>query len=193
MNIDSLSIVESKSKVPTIEIDVDEHNTSNHRDIIEEFLISYAKNNPDAIISIYDYVTPSINFGYMSTSVYFMAVNSKQCLRNMHACLCSDINIKTRLGEYIKPSLENLQYHIEGGIAWRRDDLITFSRLDENVYSNEQSDLYADDNESIGDVQRKIEKIFNLPNGSVKLGDQGGAMRVDAKIKTLRSRWNKNN
>ena len=43
---------------------------------------------------------------------------------------------------------------------------------------------------SVGTIKRSMEKIFGLPEGSVQiLGPLGKPMRVDAKISTLRKRW----
>jgi len=42
----------------------------------------------------------------------------------------------------------------------------------------------------IGTIKRKIEEVFGLPEGSVALCDQEGkALRADARIRTLRKRW----
>ena len=43
---------------------------------------------------------------------------------------------------------------------------------------------------SIGSIKGKIEKIFGLPEGSIQIcGPKGNALRSDAKISTLRKRW----
>jgi hypothetical protein len=43
---------------------------------------------------------------------------------------------------------------------------------------------------SVGNIRKKIEEIFGLPEGSVKLcGPDGRALRSDATIATLRRRW----
>ncbi len=42
----------------------------------------------------------------------------------------------------------------------------------------------------VGTIKRTIEEIFGLPEGSVALCDrQGNPLRADAKIATLRKRW----
>ncbi|WP_213779534.1 hypothetical protein [Caballeronia sp. dw_276] len=43
---------------------------------------------------------------------------------------------------------------------------------------------------SVGSIRRRIERVFGLPDGSVALcGPDGKALRADARIATLRRRW----
>jgi hypothetical protein len=87
-------------------------------------------------ISIYDYVTQSVNFGYPTSSVFLIAAQSQDLLNRLHSRLkrlCSEVKdgcrIPIRFGDYIPPSKAALIYHMENGQAWRRDDMITFSLL----------------------------------------------------------------
>lgn len=81
----------------------------------------------------------------------------------------------------------------------------------ENVVSEEAEDKLPEDDEvslkafrvesaaryraaradaSIGSIKRQIESVFGLPEGSVSLcGPDGKALRSDARIATLRKRW----
>ena len=46
---------------------------------------------------------------------------------------------------------------------------------------------------SVGSIKRAIEKVFGLPDGSISIcGPEGKPIRADAKILTLRKRWDSN-
>lgn len=209
--IDAFKIVETNSPMPSIEVDIDSTEDGNHRDIIERSLIFFAENNPEITASIYDYCSPSINFGKPTNSVFFIVAKSKSLLKYIHAEFQADHSLNVRFGDYISPSKGILTYHIESGQAWRLDDLVTFSLLED---CGEDTDMALGDaspqeelsgrgnkrpaartyrartDASIGSIKRRIEEAFGLPEGSVALcAPDGKHIRSDAKIKTLRKRW----
>ena len=210
--IDAFKIVETSSPMPSIEIDIDSITDDNHRAIIEEGLCSYAEKNPTLIASIYDYVSPSVNFGHPKNSVFIVVAQSQALLKYLHANLKADHSINIRYGDYIPPSKARLTYHIEYGQAWRRDDEVTFTLLG-TPYEEEWTDEIFDDDQSldvstqsnkrpaartykarsdasVGSIKSAIEKTFGLPDGSVALcGPDGKHLRSGAKIRTLRNRW----
>ena len=126
--IDKLNIVETPCPMPTLEIDTDS-STEDYREIIEDCLTAYAKNHQDKIISIYDYFTPSVNFGHYTNSIFFIAAESQELIKYLFTFLSRKGNFNIRYGESIPPAKGTLTYHIEAGNAWRLDDAITLSLL----------------------------------------------------------------
>ena len=213
--IDALKIIETDSPMPSIEIDIDSTTDGNHRDIIEKALVSYTDDNPKTIASIYDYVSASVNFGQPTNSAFFIVAQSQGLLKYLHANLRAEHSLNIRYGDYIPPSKARLAYHIEDGQAWRRDDEVTFSLLEdlqdeewmEEIFEDERpSDMPEQSNKrpaartykarsdaSVGSIKNAIETVFGLPEGSVALcAPDGKHLRADAKIRTLRNRWDDN-
>ena len=134
-----------------------------------------------------------------------------QLLKYLHADLRAAHTTKMRFGDYIPPSKGRLVYHIESGQAWRLDDTVTLTLLDnfgEDKQIEPGEDLPQDESSgqvnkrpaartykarsdaSVGSIKSRIEEVFGLPEGSVALcAPHGKHMRSDAKIKTLRNRW----
>ena len=209
--IDDFKIVETNSPMPSIEVDVDSTEDGNHRVIIENSLMSFAKENPEITASIYDYCSPSANFGSMTNAIFFIVAKSQALLKYLHADLRAAHTIKMRFGDYIPPSKGRLAYHIENGQAWRLDDEVTLTLLDDlggdnQIESGEESlqdespsqinkrpaarTYKARSDASVGSIKSRIEEVFGLPEGSVALcAPDGKHIRSDAKIKTLRTRW----
>ena len=208
--IDAFKIVETNSPMPSIEVDVDSTEDQNHRAIIESSLMYFAEENPEVTASIYDYCSPSTNFGHMTNSVFFIVAKSQSLLKYIHAELRAEHALKMRFGEYIPPSKGRLAYHIESGQAWRLDDAVTFTLLDDwggdrmestEELPHEESISQANkrpaartykarSDASVGSIKSRIEEVFGLPEGSVALcAPDGKHIRSDAKIKTLRNRW----
>lgn len=206
-----LKIVETSSPMPSIEIDIDSTTANNHRTIIEESLVDYAEQNPALTASIYDYISPSVNFGPQKNSVFFVVAKSKGFLKYIYSSLKAERSIHTRYGDHIQPSKARLAYHIESGKAWRRDEEYSLTLLgspDEELPGDffEGADLpdvleqsnkraavrsyKARSDASVRSIKSAIETAFGLPEGSVALcGPDGNPLRADAKIKTLRKRW----
>lgn len=211
-SIDEFEIVWTKSPMPSIEIDIDSTTGNNHRAIIEDSLVSYAGQNPKLTASIYNYISPSINFGYQGDSVFFIVAKSKAALNYIHSNLKAERSLKIRYGDYIPPSKCDLVYHIKNGQAWRCDEDYSFTLLGDSD-DEEWTDEFFEDEEpenvaeqsnkrasvrsnkarsdaSVGSIKSAIETAFGLPKGSVALcGPDGNSLRADAKIKTLRKRW----
>ena len=209
--IDAFRIVETNSPMPSIEVDIDSTEDENHRAIIESSLMSFAEENPEITASIYDYCSPSTNFGSMTNSIFFIVAKSQSLLKYLHADLRAAHTTKMRFGDYIPPSKGRLVYHIESGQAWRLDDTVTLTLLDnfgEDKQIEPGEDLPQDESSgqvnkrpaartyqarsdaSVGSIKSRIEEVFGLPEGSVALcAPDGKHMRSDAKIKTLRNRW----
>ncbi|MBD5608066.1 MAG: hypothetical protein HDQ93_04360 [Desulfovibrio sp.] len=129
-NISDLKIVDTAQALPTIEIDADSAENGEHREILEACLVRWAEKHPEKIVSIYDYVTPSINFGRPTQSVFFAMAGSQPLLKEFYDSLGEVKGLRYRFAEYLSPREMQLAYHIEGGQAWRRDDMSTFSSID---------------------------------------------------------------
>lgn len=77
-----------------------------------------------------------------------------------------------------------------------KDDVVNNSELSQEVATPNSRNAVplrykaANANASIGTIKKKIEEMLNLPEGSVALcGPDGKPLRSDAKIATLRKRW----
>ena len=207
--IQDFNIVETDSPMPTIEIDTDSSSCDDYREEIEKCLCIYADKHKKDAITIYSYVTPSVNFGRYTNSVFFIVANSQKLRDYLYSFLSKNGNFNIRLGESIPPSQGTLDYHMEKGSAWRQDDAITFTLLgtdddecdagdkghdaDEDASSGQYKALRkyrARDDAKIGTIKKAIENVFGLPSGCVALCvPDGSKLRADAKIRTLRSRW----
>ncbi|WCB45729.1 hypothetical protein [Nitratidesulfovibrio vulgaris] len=209
--LDAFKVVETNSPMPSIEVDVDSTEDENHRAILERSLMYFAEENPGITASIYDYCSPSTNFGHMTNSVFFIVAKTQSLLKYIHTELRAAHTLKMRFGDYIPPSKGRLAYHIESGQAWRLDDAVTFTLLDDwggdkrmesaEYLPQEESPSQgnkrpaartyrARSDASVGSIKSRIEEVFGLPEGSVALcAPDGKSMRSDAKIKTLRNRW----
>jgi hypothetical protein len=122
-----------------------------------------------------------------------------------------------RLSDYINPSTATKDFHVQDGHVWRPLEAGTWytesedeKKLEEDSVS-EIEDLKLDAevtngegcrisnptrfrvaraNASIGSICKKIEEVFGIPEGAVKLCDPNGRpLRKDARISTLRNRW----
>jgi len=210
--IDAFEIIETDSPMPSIEIDIGSTTDGNHRNIIEKALVGYADDNPKTTASVYDYVSASVNFGQPTNSAFFIVAQSQGLLKYLHANLRAEHSLNIRYGDYIPPSKARLAYHIEDGQAWRRDDEVTLTLLEDlkaeewtdEIFEDERpSDMPEQSNKrpavrtyrarsdaSVGSIKSAIETVFGLPEGSVALcGPDGKHLRADAKIRTLRNRW----
>ena len=205
--IDAFKIVETNSPMPSIEVDVDSTDDENHRYTIEKSLTYFAEKNPQVTASIYDYCSPSSNFGHMTNSVFFVVAKSQSLLKHLHADLRADHSLNVRFGDYIPPQKGRLAYHIESGQAWRRVDEVTFTLLDDlggdkrmesgdeppqeesssQVNKRPAARTYkARSDASVGSIKSRIEEAFGLPEGSVALcAPDGKHMRSDAKINLI--------
>jgi hypothetical protein len=146
----------------------------------------------------------------MTNSVFFVVVKSQALLKYIHSDMKADHSLKIRFGDYIQPSTGRLAYHIENGQAWRLDDEVTLTLLDnalqdqwidegfelddsspEQITRRPAARTYrARSDASVGSIKGAIEQAFGLPEGSVALcAPDGKHIRADAKIKTLRGRW----
>jgi hypothetical protein len=128
-NIEQFTIKKSRSPAPSIELDVDSIYGEHFQESLEKALFDYAAAHPDKKTSIFTFSTTSANFFRPTQSFYYIVPGAKELLQKMHTALRRIPNIKVRFGEYIPPSTGTLEYHIEDGIAWRKDDPITMTAL----------------------------------------------------------------
>lgn len=209
-----LKIINSENRLPTLEIDLDSipHEYFGYGDIVGNGLRIFANKNPKINASIYVYQGMSINFHENTFSAFF-GVDSKQDIKILEYLLIEFKKIRgvtARLSDYITSSDGFLEFHIEGGIAWRPLDAEIWYSIDEDEDEDEDEDIFQESEEeientrvsigsrfrrarsdaSVATIKKSIENIFGLPEGSVLLCNPNGKpIRPNAKIRTLRSKW----
>lgn len=212
-----LSFVTSKDSLPTVEVDIDSipQNYYGYEDIIEGALKKYATASPTNTSTIYVYQGPSCNFGEQTYSAFFGVAGPKSVLNEILNAFRGFPGVKARFSDYIPQASGRCQFHVEAGSVWLPLDVATWyssegtpekeASLGESEERSEDStdnligtprNSYptryraARSDASVGSIRATIEEIFGLPEGSVALcGPDGRPLRADAKIGTLRRRW----
>ncbi len=225
-----LSLCDSKSPVPTVELDLDSlpENIYGYDDLVFTTLSRLAKNKDSLKATVYVYQGPSVNFHEQSFSAFFGVAGNqtKRVLESIYSAFKPLAGVKCRYSDYIKTSDGICEFHVENGIAWRPSDATTWHTNDGQQTEGEESaegldalSIRSDEqlmdepgqkgdldlpkqvedplryraaraDAKVGSIKRKIEKLFDLPEGSVALcGPDGNPLRSDAKVSTLRQRW----
>ena len=175
---------------------------------------------PKIRVTIYVYQGPSVNFHEHTFSAFFGVAGQKkkELLELILHSFRKISGVKVRNSDYIDASMGLSEFHIENGVVWRPADAVTWysetqhnndndGEKDENVdIANDQEYINrekqrrnssparfraARSDTTVGVIRAKMEEIFGLPEGSIALCDpEGNHMRSDARIGTLRKRWN---
>lgn len=214
-----LQMVMPRDPLPTVEIDIDSIPKGLHgySDLVTRALSSVAEKSIKLRATIYVYQGMSINFNQQTWSAFFGVADDKKLLDVLLNAFQSEKVGNVRLSDYIDPSSAIKEFHVQDGHVWRPLEEGTWyaeshdeKNLEENPVSQTE-DLELDTevtNEeccrissptrfrvaradaSVGSICNKIEEVFGVPEGSVKLcAPDGRPLRRDAKISTLRRRW----
>ncbi len=209
-----LNLVRPNDPLPTVEVDLDSipEELFGYGDLVAQALQQFAASLPEVRATIYVYHGPSVNFHEHTFSAFLGVAGQKkkEMLELILHALRKISGVKVRNSDYIDASMGLSEFHIENGVVWRPSDAVTWYSETQN--SNEEN--IANDQEfinlekqrrnsssarfraarsdtTVGIIRGKIEEIFGLPEGSVALCDpEGNHMRSDARIATLRKRWN---
>ena len=214
-----LQFVTPHDPLPTVEIDIDSIPKSYHgySDLVTRALSSVAKKAINMRATIYVYQGMSINFHQQTQSAFFGVAGDKELLNVLLNAFQSAKVGNVRLSDYIDPSTATKDFHVQDGHVWRPLETGTWytASQDENhlnedsVSENEALELNAEvingesrqisiptrfraarADASIGSICKKIEEVFGIPKGAVRLcGPNGKPLRKDAKMSTLRGRW----
>jgi hypothetical protein len=215
----SLNFVRSKAPLPTVEVDLDSIPAEQlgYSDLVARALHAFAKTFPSCTATLYVYQGPSSNFHEPTFSAFFgVAGCDKEALLETILRAFRDIaGVKAKMSDYIDSTTAFTEFHVENGTVWRPLDAATWfsdttdseeedSVNTQNMFSSSQPIGHenqvarsrsarfraARSDTTIGVIVGKIEEVFGLPNGSVVLCDpEGKRIRSDAKIGTLRKRW----
>jgi len=210
-----LQIVTPRDPLPTVEIDIDSIPESLHgySDLVTRALSSVAEKSIKLRATIYVYQGMSVNFHQQTWSAFFGVAGDKKLLDALLNTFQSAKVANVRLSDYINPSTATRDFHVQDGHVWRpleADTWYTESQGEEDsVSETDDSELGAEvingegyrisnptrfriarADASVGVIRKKIEEVFGLPEGAVALcSPDGKALRGDAKIATLRRRW----
>ena len=208
---EELSFIQTNSPIPTIEVDLDSIPEDNYgySSLVVNALESFVAQRSDIRSTLYVYQGSSVNFHTNTFSAFIGVVGNEQIklLNLLLASFRSVSGIKARYSDSINSSSGVCEFHIEDGHVWSPIDVITWYtndlNRDENVEINIEGDSESERRNStpsrfraarsdttIEVIKYKIEETFGLPEGSVALcGPDGKPLRSDAKISTLRERW----
>lgn len=214
-----LQFVTPPDPLPTVEIDIDSISEGLHgySDLVARALSSVAEKSINLRATIYVYQGMSTNFHQQTWSAFFGVAGGKKLLDVLLNTFQSAQVVNVRLSDYINSSTATRDFHVQDGHVWRPIEAGTWYtesqgeknleqdsvsetedlELDEEVTNEEGSRIsnptrfrVARADASVGSICNKIEEVFGVPEGAVKLCDPNGRpLRRDAKISTLRKRW----
>ncbi len=211
-SVEELNFVHSNNPMPTVEVDIDSipEQFYGYSDLITQGIKSFVESSPECKATLYIYQGNSVNFHTQTYSAFIGIVGNKkdELLELILKSFQKVSGIQARYSDYITESMGMMQFHIEGGKVWRPSDAMTWETNDDH---NDESDIESEEaveendgkrnstplryraarsDTTIGVIKNKIETTFGLPEGSVSLcGPDGKSLRSDARISTLRDRW----
>jgi len=206
-----LKFVQTSDPLSTVEVDIDSipERYYGYSSLVTHALESFAAQHPDCRSTFYVYQGQSVNFHSSTFSAFIgVAGNEKDKLLDLLLKSFKRVTgVKARLSDAINPASGICEFHIEDGHVWNPADAITWYANEltndstpeaqyesdsdiETRNSNPSRYRAARSDTTIAVIKHKIEKTFGLPEGSVALcAPDGKALRSDAKIGTLRERW----
>ena len=206
-SIDELKFRRSTKPLATVEVDIEslEEAGKDFPDTLYESLTLFAQSDEECCASIYTYLTPSCNFREQTFSGFISVVGGSRILNVLYKSFRSIKGVNVKFSDYINTNESILEYHIENGLVWRpleaytwwadyeeSEDLEFPIEKEEEKSSNEKPFRYrsARKDATVDSIKSQIESAFGLPQGSVALLSRDGSkLKVNAKIGTLRQRW----
>jgi len=218
-SVTDLNLVRPNDRLCTVEVDLNSipEELFGYGDLVAQTIQPFAASSPELRATIYVYQGPSVNFQENTFSAFLGVAgqNKKELLTLLLHSFRRVSGVKARNSDYIDASMGLSEFHMENGVVWRPSDATTW--YSETQHSDDEKngvEEITDDQEhvhieknrrnsspvrfraarsdtTVGVIRTKMEEIFGLPEGSVALCDPDGKhMRSDAKIGTLRNRWN---
>lgn len=233
-SVSELAFVNSGSPLPTVEVDSDsiENAGFSIHYTVMQVLTRLAKQDASLRVTLYLYVSASINFHEPGLSEFLLVAGPKKVLLALGAGFEQLPAVKSRFSDYVSSASALRAFHVEDGLVWEQEDADTWysngqiqaDDLTEEAEDSpqppeedeEDEDWEVDEPEDEQDVDQievsaerraaryraarsdakvssiraAIEEVFGLPAGSVALcGPDRRALRGDARIRTLRKRW----
>ncbi|MEH6387780.1 MAG: hypothetical protein V7772_07895 [Pseudomonas profundi] len=241
-SVSELSFVNSRSPLPTVEIDsnsIENAGFSIYRTVME-VLTRLAEQDASLRTTIYMHGSVSVNFREPVWSEFLLVAGPQKVLLALGAGFEQLPAVRSRLSDYVMPSTASRTFHVEGGLVWEKEDGCTWysdghrlaeltgveddpeSIEDEENEEDEEDGIWEIDepdavdelgagqavasteqraaryraarsDAKVSSIRAAIEEVFGLPEGSVALcGPDRRPLRGDARIRTLRSRWEEN-
>lgn len=212
-----LKLQTSKGALPTIEIDMDMLDKSgiSLNDFVGPVLSALARCSPHPRCTIYQYMTASVNFMRHCWSVFLIVDGKEEILNAFGDAVRYKKESESRFSDEIPSSYGTPLYHLQDGVAWvmengnwkllEAEDDLTEPEGEDDIEEEDPEDVdtvnatppgkkgrlrAARGDARVGSIRNTIESLFGLPEGSVALvGPDGRALRADAFIRTLRTRW----
>lgn len=134
-----LHFVRPTDPIPTVELDRD--SVPSYGSLVVRALEA-VKFSPKDRITIYVYMSTSINFHETTNSAFFGVAGSKSgaVLKKMLAAFSSEKGARARFSDYINASTATRDFHVEDGRVWRPIDAVTWA-ADDGVLEEEEQDI----------------------------------------------------
>ncbi|MBU4525460.1 MAG: hypothetical protein KUA37_15100 [Desulfomicrobium sp.] len=213
IEITELNFPSNHTNIQAIEVNLDSipEQYDGYDYFIRKALLNSIESDNIDNVSIYVWGSPSNSFMTFNYSIFIGLKGNSKLLDNILYEFNRVKEINTRRCGTANSSFDYLQYHIQEKKIWQPLDKITWY-CKEGVSDNKETVDWDDDDEtqnqtrtnqelpsrfriarsdaSVGTIRSTIESVFGLPEGSVALCDPSGRpLRADAKIATLRKRW----
>lgn len=215
---DQFSFIKSGQSMRVLEIPADDLERCDFDEVIREvFCKGHIGRNVHATIYTY-FEMGSCNFGSpMCDSFFFGVCGSPQFAEQLILVAINILNIRVHESSYLPLDGITRRYHIQDGEAWIYADAYTYTLMDMDVdaaqLENEPGEVeemelgestqqkntmvarrtyVARSDSSIGTLIQRINEVFGLPEGSVKIFKPDGArLRADSTVGRLRELWDK--
>jgi hypothetical protein len=195
-SVTDLAFVNSKSPLPTIEVDsqsVEATGCSIYRTVME-VLSRLAADDSTLRATLYLYGTLSVNFREPCWSEFLLVAGPQKVLMALGAGFERLPGVKSRYSDYVPSSAAVRTFHVEDGLVWEKEDASTWyshvqreeeatseavdADSDQEAFEEEEADWEAEEQEELDDevvaVSRKAARYR--------------AARSDAKVSSIRLR-----
>ena len=208
-----LNFPSNHNNLQSIEINIDSipEQYDGYDYFIRKALLSSIESDDLKNASVYVWGSLSASFMIPNYSIFIGIKGNSKLLDKILYEFNRVKEINTRRSGSANSSFDHIQYHIQDGKIWQPMDAITWY-CEDGISDNNNTEDWDDDDEtqnqtrtnqelpsrfriarsdaSVGTIRSTIESVFGLPEGSVALCDPSGRpLRADAKIATLRKRW----
>ena len=209
---DELKFRRSTRPLATVEVDIESLEAAGKvfPDTLYESLKLFAESDEKCRASIYLYATESCNFMSRKVNLTYsifigVAGGGRRVYNVLYKSFSSIKGVNVKFSDSINPNKSILEYHIENGLVWRPLDALEwwadyeesedleFPIEEEQEKSSNEKPFRrrsARKDATVRSIKKQIESAFGLPEGSVALlKPDGSELRADAKIGTLRQRF----
>jgi hypothetical protein len=201
--------------VTALEIDADVIPDARATALIQSTLAQCAAKDESAIATIYALRVPRRGPNGMTHADLFCVMGYDDALAQLTAAFAHACGDRVRIRSEAFMHNAAAGWHIESGSLWMPDDPDNWYAYGSTWMDKEPPDVCGDienpaltpevlappakamgrfraarSDAKVGRIRERIESIFGLPEGSVLLcGPDGRPLRADARIRTLRVRW----